>query len=357
MFDELNSGTKAVAERHSFSVDDLDAFLCKHLPGFAGPMTVEQFKGGQSNPTFKLTTPGRNYVLRMKPGPASSLLPSAHAIEREYRVQKALYGSAVPVAEPLLLCDDEGVIGRAFYVMDMVEGRVLWDPTMPGVSLNERSALYDEMNRVIAALHTVDFAARGLSDYGKPANYFTRQIDRWTRQYRASETESIEAMDNLIAWLPENRPPEDGLVSIVHGDFRADNLIFHSSEPKAVAVLDWELSTLGHPLADFAYHCMAWNLPREIRGLAGEDLPGLGIPGEQEYVAKYLERTGFTISGNWNFYHAFNMFRLASINQGVAKRAMDGIASSETAHLAGKTTRRLAELAWSYAGKVDRNIN
>lgn len=355
MFDDQNSGTKAVAPQHTFSLETLTGFLEERLPGFKGPLTAEQFKGGQSNPTFRLSTPDRQYVMRMKPGPASSLLPSAHAIEREFRVQKALFDSDVPVAEPLLLCEDESVIGRAFYIMALVEGRVLWDPMLPGLAPAERAAIYDEMNRVIAALHTVDFKARDLESYGKPANYFARQIDRWTRQYKAAETESIPAMDELIRWLPENLPPEDGLISIVHGDYRLDNLIFDSEKPRAVAVLDWELSTLGHPLADFAYHCMAWNLPREVRGMAGEDLTALGIPSEADYLNTYLERTGFTLSGNWNFYHAFNMFRLAGINQGVAKRALDGIASSDNAHQVGKTTHTLANMAWNYAREVEHS--
>ncbi|OGB25502.1 MAG: aminoglycoside phosphotransferase [Burkholderiales bacterium RIFCSPLOWO2_02_FULL_57_36] len=356
MFDESNSGTKEIAEQHRFDPARLERFLAKNLPGFSGPVSVRQFKGGQSNPTYQLTTPTRAYVMRAKPGPAGTLLPSAHAIEREFRVLTALHGSDVPVAEPLLLCDDEDIIGRAFYIMEMVEGRVLWDPAMPGVSRDERAMLYDEMNRVMATLHTVDIAARGLSDYGKPGNYFARQIDRWTRQYRSAEMESIEAMDQLIAWLPKNMPADDGLSSIVHGDYRVDNLIFGSQGPKVLAVLDWELSTLGHPLADFSYHCMAWNAPREFRGLAGQDLAALGIPNEREYVEKYCRRTGFDITGNWNFYLAFNMFRLAGINQGVAKRALDGIASSDLARQVGNTTRPLAEMAWSYAEKVEKNI-
>jgi len=354
MFEEQNSGTKAIAESHRFDTVRLEAYLRSKLPGFAGPISVEQFKGGQSNPTYKLTTPQHTYVMRAKPGPAAKLLPSAHAIEREFRALSALHGSAVPVAEPLLLCEDEDIIGRAFYLMDMVQGRVLWDPTLPGFSKDERAAIYDEMNRVLAALHTVDFAALGLVGYGKPGNYFARQIERWSKQYRASETEPIEAMDQLIAWLPRNLPADDGLSSIVHGDFRIDNLIFHPTQPKALAVLDWELSTLGHPLADFSYHCMAWHLPRTFRGMAGLDLAALGIPTERAYIEKYCERTEFEIKGNWNFYLAFNLFRLAGINQGVAKRATNGTASSALAQQVGNTTRPLAEMAWSYAEKVIR---
>jgi aminoglycoside phosphotransferase (APT) family kinase protein len=355
MFTAQNSGTKAVAEQHRFDTGRLEAYLRGTLPGFAGPIAVEQFKGGQSNPTYKLTTPHRTCVMRAKPGPAAKLLPSAHAIEREFRVLRALHGSAVPVAEPLLLCEDEDIIGRAFYLMEMVQGRVLWDPALPGLSKDERAGIYDEMNRVIAALHTVDFAALGLADYGKPGNYFARQIERWSKQYRASETERIEAMDQLIAWLPQNLPAEDGLSSIVHGDFRLDNLIFHPTQPKALAVLDWELSTLGHPLADLAYHCMVWHAPREFRGIAGLDQAALGIAQERDYIRKYCERTGFEIKGNWNYYLAFNLFRLAAINQGVAKRAMNGTASSALAQQVGNTTLPLAAMAWSYAEKVIRD--
>ena len=352
MFDEQNSGTRAVAEQHRFDTGRLEAYLCGKLAGFSGPMTVEQFKGGQSNPTYKLTTPQLTYVMRAKPGPAAKLLPSAHAIEREFRVLSALHGSAVPVATPLLLCEDEDIIGRAFYVMDMVQGRVFWDPTLPGFSKDARAAIYDEMNRVLSALHTVDFAALGLFGYGKPGNYFARQIERWSKQYRASETEPIEAMDQMIAWLPQNVPADDGLSSIVHGDFRIDNLIFHPTQPKALAVLDWELSTLGHPLADFSYHCMAWHLPRTFRGMAGEDLAELGIPAERAYIERYCERSGSEIKGNWNFYLAFNLFRLAGINQGVAKRATDGTASSTLAQQIGMTTRPLADMAQLYAEKA-----
>lgn len=240
--------------------------------------------------------------MRSKPGPAAKLLPSAHAIEREYRVMHALAATDVPVARMLALCEDESVIGRAFYVMDFVEGRVLWDPSLPGMSADERAAIYGETNRVIAALHTVDVAAAGLATYGKPGNYFERQIGRWSKQYVASQTESIDAMDRLIEWLPRHIPQVEARVSIVHGDFRLDNLIFHPNEPRVLAVLDWELSTLGDPLADFAYHCMAWHVdPSQFRGIAGLDWTALGIPDEAAYVARYCERTGFAIEGDWNF--------------------------------------------------------
>lgn len=299
--------------------------------------------------------------MRAKPGPKAKLLPSAHAIEREYRVMDALGATDVPVAKMLALCEDEAVIGRAFYVMEFVEGRVLWDQSLPGMTREERGAIYDEMNRVIAALHNVDPNAIGLADYGKPGNYFARQIDRWSRQYQASETESIEAMNRLIDWLPQHIPDEnaggDGnssaRVSIVHGDFRLDNLIFHPTEPRVLAVLDWELSTLGNPLADFSYHCMAWHVePGQFRGIGGLDWATLGIPDEQEYVRRYCERTGLTIQGDWNFYLAYNMFRIAAILQGIMKRVVDGTAASAQAADAGRRAKPMAELAWHYAQKV-----
>ena len=347
-------GTRPVNERQRFDSAALAAWLAQHVDGFAGPLTLEQFAGGQSNPTFKLITPSRTYVMRAKPGPSAKLLPSAHAVEREYRVMHALAGMDVPVAQMLALCEDESVIGRAFYVMEFVEGRVLWDQSLPGMTPAERSVIYDEMNRVIAALHSVDVAAVGLADYGKPGNYFARQIGRWSKQYVASETEPIEAMTRLIDWLPQHMPEETGArVSIVHGDYRLDNLIFHPHEPRVLAVLDWELSTLGDPLADFAYHCMAWHVdPAQFRGIAGLDWAALGIPDEAQYVQRYCERTGFEIHGDWNFYLAYNMFRIAAILQGIMKRVVDGTAASAQALDAGRRARPMAELAWRYAQKV-----
>jgi aminoglycoside phosphotransferase (APT) family kinase protein len=346
-----------VSEHQHFNVETLGAWLRERVDGFAGPLSIEQFAGGQSNPTFKLVTPSRSYVMRAKPGPAAKLLPSAHAIEREYRVMHALADSDVPVARMLALCEDETVIGRAFYVMEYVEGRVLWDQSLPGMRPAERAAIYDEMNRVIAALHTVDVDAAGLADYGKPGNYFARQIGRWSKQYQASETEPIEAMHRLIEWLPQHMPAESdeasARVSIVHGDYRLDNLIFHPSEPRVLAVLDWELSTLGDPLADFAYHCMAWHVdPAQFRGIAGLDWAALGIPDEARYVERYCERTGFSIPDDWNFYLAYNMFRIAAILQGIMKRVVEGTAASTQAADAGRRARPMAELAWSYAQKV-----
>jgi aminoglycoside phosphotransferase (APT) family kinase protein len=345
-------GTTAVQERQRFDVDALDAYLREHVAGFRGPLEVEQFKGGQSNPTFLLKTPGARYVMRAKPAPAAKLLPSAHAVDREYRVITALGGAGVPVPRTFALCEDEAVIGRAFYVMDYAEGRVLWDQSLPGMSKDERRAIYDEMNRVIARLHGVDFKAIGLESYGKPGNYFARQLDRWSKQYRASETEKIEAMDRLMAWLPGAIPPDDE-TTIVHGDYRLDNLVFHPTEPCILAILDWELSTLGHPLADFSYHCMSWHIPpAQFRGIAGLDLPSLGIPTEEEYVATYCRRTGRDRIGHWDFYLAYNMFRLAAILQGIMKRALDGTAASQQALDAGRRARPLAEMGWRYAQRA-----
>ena len=358
------TGTRPVSDSHAFAVTALQDHLQQHQPGFAGPLTVEQFKGGQSNPTYKLITPQRAYVMRTKPGPTAKLLPSAHAIEREFRVMHALAGTDVPVAQMHLLCEDEGVIGRAFYVMEFMDGRVLWDQALPGLSNTERAATYDEMNRVMAALHSVDATAVGLDGYGKPGNYFARQIGRWSKQYLASVTEPITEMDQLIAWLPAHMPAsalDSSQASIVHGDYRLDNLVFHKTEPRVIAVLDWELSTLGHPLADFAYHCMAWHIPPgTFRGIGGLDHAALGIPSEAAYINRYFERTSArtgrarpdALAEDWNFYLAYNLFRLASITQGIAKRVVDGIASSAQARATGASTRPLAEMAWQFAQRA-----
>jgi len=354
---EANTGTKPVAESHAFDVAALERHLAAHLPGFAGPLSVEQFKGGQSNPTYKLLTPTRIYVMRSKPGPASKLLPSAHAVEREFRVMRSLADTAVPVPRMHLLCEDESVIGRAFYVMEFVDGRVLWDQSLPSLAPAGRAAVYDEMNRVIAALHSVDPQSVGLADYGKPGNYFERQIARWTKQYQASITQPIEAMDRLIEWLPAHIPAsarDETQVAIVHGDFRLDNLVFDASEPRIVAVLDWELSTLGHPLADFSYHCMSWHIPPgSFRGIGGLDHAALGIPSEKEYVRRYCERTGRAdpeaVMADWNFYLAYNLFRIAGILQGIAKRVEAGTASSAQARQSAAGARPLAEMGWRIA--------
>jgi len=357
---EANAGTKPVSEQHAFDVAALQSHLEAQLSGFSGPLTIEQFKGGQSNPTYKLITPTQSYVMRSKPGPVAKLLPSAHAIEREFTVMAALHGSGVPVPRMLLLCDDESIIGRAFYVMEFIDGRVLWDQSLPALDNAGRAAIYDEMNRVIAALHNVDVKAAGLEGYGKPGNYFERQIGRWTRQYQASITQPIEAMDRLIDWLPAHIPAsarDDSQVSVVHGDYRLDNLVFHPAEPRVVAVLDWELSTLGHPLADFSYHCVSWHVPPgSFRGLGGVDIASLGIPDEKAYVRRYCERTGRpdpdAVMGDWNFYLAYNMFRLAGILQGIAKRVEMGTASSAQARQAGAGARPLAEMGWAIAQKA-----
>ncbi len=354
---EQFTGTRPVAESHAFDAAALASHLERTLPGFEGPLSVEQFKGGQSNPTYKLITPARAYVMRTKPGPVAKLLPSAHAIEREFRVMKALAGTDVPVAEMLLLCENEAVIGRAFYVMEFMDGRVLWDQSLPGLTRAQRGAVYDEMNRVIAALHKVDIGAAGLEGYGKPGNYFERQIGRWSKQYLASVTETIDEMHQLIDWLPAHLPAtalDNTQVSVVHGDYRLDNLVFDKDEPRIIAVLDWELSTLGHPLADFSYHCMAWHIPPgTFRGIGGLDLDALGIPSEADYVRRYCERTGRgdpqALMADWNFYLAYNLFRLASITQGIAKRVVDGIASSAQARATGESTRPLAKMAWQFA--------
>jgi aminoglycoside phosphotransferase (APT) family kinase protein len=343
-------GTMPVQERHRFDTERLIAYMRAHVDGFAGPLEVEQFKGGQSNPTFLLVTPGTRYVLRRKP--PGKLLPSAHAVDREYRVISALYQAGIPVARSFALCGDETIIGTAFYIMEYVDGRVLWDQALPGMESSERSAIYAEMNRVIAALHQVDYQAVGLGDYGKPGSYLERQIGRWSKQYRASETERIEAMEQLIEWLPRHIPGQEE-TSIVHGDYRLDNVIFHKTEPRILAVLDWELSTLGHPLADFSYHCMYWRLtPEQFRGLGGLDLHALGIPTEEEYVAMYCQRTGRARIDNWDYYAAYNMFRLAAICQGIMGRVVDGTAASEKALESGKKARPLAEAGWRQVEKI-----
>lgn len=353
-------GTRAVAPSQAFNVDALNDYLTENLASYRGPLTVEIFKGGQSNPTYKLITPGAAYVMRAKPGPVAKLLPSAHAIEREFRVLRGLHDTKVPVPEMHCLCEDESVIGRAFYVMEFVDGRVLWDPALPGMSPAERVEIYDEMNRVIAELHQVKFADCGLADYGKPGNYFERQISRWSKQYGASVTKAIPEMDALMQWLPVHIPAsarDESMVSIVHGDYRLDNLLFHPTEPRVLAVLDWELSTLGHPLADFSYHCIAWHIPPgAFRGIGGLDVGALGIPTEEHYIRLYCERTGIStpdeLAVDWNFYLAYNLFRIAAILQGIAKRVETGTASSAQAVSSAAGAPQLAKLAWDFAQKT-----
>jgi len=324
----------------------LGAYLEQHIPGFSGPVSAEKFAGGQSNPTFKLTAGGQSYVLRRKP--PGELLKSAHAVDREFRVISALQNTDVPVPRTYVLCEDEAVIGSMFYVMEYMDGRILWDPALPEAADNaERAAIYDAMNATLAALHNVNVEQVGLADYGRPGNYFERQVDRWSKQYRASETQRIEAMETLLQWLPAHMPPDDGSVSLVHGDYRLDNMMFHATEPRVIALLDWELSTLGHPLADLANQCMAWMLPREaeIKGLAGIDRRALGIPTDEEYIARYCERTGRDSIDNWHFYMVFSLFRLAAILQGIVKRAQIGTASSAEADSRGAMVVPLAEMA------------
>ena len=359
--DASQTGTRPVSDAHRLDIDALQAWLSAHVPGFRGPLQIALFKGGQSNPTYQLTTPEARYVLRAKPGPASKLLPSAHAVEREFAVMQALQGSGVPVARMLALCEDESVIGRVFFVMEFVDGRVLWDPSLPGVAVAERAPIYDEMNRVMAALHTVDWAGRGLAGFGKPGNYLARQIARWTRQYQASVTEPIAEMDALIDWLPAHIPPgaQADTTRLVHGDFRLDNMIFHPTEPRVLAVLDWELSTLGHPLADFNYHCLAWHTPAGPgRGLEGLDLTAAGLPALDTYIARYCERTGLAtpeqLRADWDFYLAYSLFRLAAIAQGIAKRVEAGTAASAQARAAGASARPRAQRAWQFAQQFAR---
>ncbi|RQN37708.1 phosphotransferase [Paraburkholderia tropica] len=350
------SGTRPVADAHVFDVARLATWMREHLHDFAGGVHVEQFKGGQSNPTFLLGAGGARYVLRRKP--PGVLLPSAHAVDREYRVIRTLAQTDVPVAKAYALCEDAAVIGSPFYLMEYVEGRIFWDAALPGMTPQARGAIYDEMNRVIAALHSVDPDAIGLGDYGRAGNYIERQVARWTKQYRASETERIEAADHLIDWLPKHLPAGDER-RIVHGDYRLDNVIFDAREPRILAVLDWELSTLGHPLVDFAYHCMIWHMEAGARrGLIGLDLDALGIPGEKAYLQRYLQRAARVSRDDvsevdWGYYLVFNMFRLVGILQGVMARALQGNASSALALETGKRTRPLAEQAWALAREVD----
>lgn len=345
----LQNETGEVRSAHRFDVAALEAYMQQHVAGFRGPLTVRQFTGGQSNPTFLLTASDQRYVMRKKP--PGKLLASAHQVDREYRVIRALASTDVPVARVYALCMDDAVIGSAFYVMDCVEGRIFRDPQLPGLSREERAAIYDEMNDVMARLHRVDHEAVGLADFGKPGNYFQRQIGRWTKQYEAARTDDVEAMTNLIRWLPAHIPPGDE-TCIVHGDFRLENSIFHPTEPRMLAMLDWELSTLGHPLADLAYNCLLYHMNSPTQGsLVGIDLAAMGIPTEQEYVADYCRRTGRPDVENWDFYLAFSLFRLASIAQGVYKRGLDGNASSEQAMTYGMICQLLAHLAWSMVEK------
>ena len=344
MSDAVVGQTTGVRAGHEIDLATLERYLIDHVEGFRGPLEIRQFEGGQSNPTYFLRTPGRDYVVRKKP--PGQLLPSAHAVDREYRVMRALAATGVPVPPTLHLCDDSAVVGTPFFVMGCVEGRVFSQPHLPGVPAADRAAMYADMADVLARLHGVDVAAIGLSDYGKPGNYYARQIGRWGQQYVAAKTGEIASMNRLMEWLPANIPAGDD-VAIVHGDYRVENLIFHPTEPRIVAIVDWELSTLGHPLADLAYNCLTYHLPQEALGRAeAVDQDRSGLPDEAEYVAAYCRRTGRAGIANWNFYLAFSMFRLASILQGVYARGLQGNAASEYALQRGAAARLIADRAW-----------
>ena len=345
------TGTKDVAEPLRFDLARLEAYLAREVPRFAGPLTVRQFKGGQSNPTYLLETPARKYVLRRKP--PGKLLPSAHAIDREFRVIQALSAKRFPVARPLVYCADDSIAGTPFYVMSFVEGRVFWNPDMPGSNPAERFAIYNVMVGTLARLHSYDPAGIGLADFGRGENYVARQVDRWSKQYRASQTQTIDEMERLIEWLPGHIPPA-GPVRLVHGDYRLDNMIFDVTSPRVLAVLDWELSTLGDPLADFTYHLMQWHMPPEDSGagtgsLLGFDLAALGIPSLSAYVEMYRARTGFDPRPHLSTYLAYNFFRIAAILQGIAGRVRDGTATSEHAPARAQMVRPLAEIARRFA--------
>nr|WP_087573855.1 phosphotransferase [Sphingomonas sp. CDS-1] len=346
-----NSGTTAVRQGYQVDLVRLDQWMTAHVEGYAGPLKIEQFKGGQSNPTYKLITPDRNYVLRRKP--PGQLLKGAHAVEREARVLEALAVNGFPVARPLALCADDAVIGTWFYVMEMVEGRIFWDATFPDVPRDQRPLYFDAMNAAMAQLHGLDPIAVGLGDYGRAARYLERQIGRWSDQYRAEEAAGRDQnMDKLLEWLPAHLPVGDE-TAIVHGDFRCDNMIFHPTEPRVLAVLDWELSTLGHPLADFAYHAMMYRMPPDIvAGLAGADLAVLNIPSEAEYISAYCARTGRDGIADYGFHIAFNLFRVAAIFHGIKARAIRGTAASANAIERARNFPRLAALAWAAAEQI-----
>ena len=328
-----------------FDVDKLARYLEANVIGFKGPLKAEKFAGGQSNPTFKISAGSGEYVLRRKP--PGELLKSAHAVDREYRVLSALADTDVPVAQVYHLCEDDAIIGSMFYLMEYMHGRVLWDPALPNMSTVQRGEIFDQMNQVLVSLHSLDIEAAGLQDYGRPGNYFARQIGRWTKQYQASEIDSIADMDRLIEWLPENTPEDDGKLVLAHGDFRLDNMMFHATESQPIALLDWELSTLGHPYADLAYQCMQLRLDNDsvLAGLGGVDRRALGIPSEQDYVALYCQRMGIESIPNWNFYMIFSMFRFAAILEGVGQRALGGNASSDKAAQMRELVKPLAKMA------------
>ena len=345
------SGTGEIRTGQEIDSARLEAWMQENVEGYHGPLTIQQFKGGQSNPTYKLITPSQNYVLRRKP--PGILLPSAHAVDREYRVITALHGQGFPAPRTFGLCKDDSVIGTWFYIMDCVDGRVIWDTIFPDVPRDDRAAYFDAMNKTMADLHIIDIEKAGLTDFGKPGNYFARQIARWSRQYiEDPDAGRVPSMDKLVEWLPNHIPPGDE-TSVVHGDYRCDNMIFHPTEPKVVAVLDWELSTLGHPLADFSYHLMMYRMPpATTTGLIGSDLKALGIPTEAEYVAAYCRRTGRDGIPDLDFYMAYNMFRLAGIIHGIRGRVVRGTAASAHAKKSAEGVELLADLAWEQAQKV-----
>ncbi|OCK58399.1 phosphotransferase family protein [Bradyrhizobium sp. LMTR 3] len=342
--DEEFSGTRPVEERHRVDERSLARWMAEHIEGYAGPLTVLQFKGGQSNPTYRLNTPTRSYVMRRKP--FGKLLPSAHAVDREFRIISALREQGFPTAHAYALCTDEDVIGAAFYVMSMEEGRVFWDPKLPSLPAEVRPKIFRSKIQSLAKLHLYDPEKIGLGDFGRPGNYFARQVDRWTRQYRASETQYIPEVEKLIEWLPRTLP-EQKRVSIVHGDYRLDNMIFHPVEPRVCAVLDWELSTIGDPMADLTYLLMQWIMP----GLQGADLAALNIPNMEEAADIYCDYTG-TALPDLNWYFSYNMFRLVGITQGIAARIRDGTAASAKAIESAKRTEPLAKASWIYAQKA-----
>ncbi|MFT6552053.1 MAG: aminoglycoside phosphotransferase (APT) family kinase protein [Zhongshania marina] len=340
-----------MANEFELDIASLTAYLEANVDGFKGPLTAEKFAGGQSNPTYLIEAASGKYVLRRKP--PGELLKSAHAVDREFRVMQALASTEVPVPKMRVLCDDDSVIGSMFYLMDFLDGRIMWDAALPEQTPVERTAIYDAMNKVLADLHNVDIEKAGLSDYGKPGNYFERQLSRWTKQYRASETETVPSMEKMMVWLSDNLPEDDGLVCINHGDFRLDNMMFAHDSSEVLALLDWELSTLGHPYADLAYQCMQLRIPSDaaIPGLGDVDREALGIPSEKAYVQQYCQRRGIAEIDNWIFYLAFSFFRLSAILQGVYKRALDGNASSKKAMDYGALAAPLADLGWALIEK------
>lgn len=346
---EKFSGTKDVQDHLRFDSASLERWMQNNVDGFSGPLEVKEFKGGQSNPTYQLVTPDARYVLRRKP--PGTLMPSAHAVDREFRVISALHGAGFPVPRAYALCEDETIIGTMFYVMEMVEGRIYWDLALPDQTPAERGAIYDAMVTTLAELQGLDYAAVGLEGFGKTSDYMARQIHRWTKIYVASETNRIGRMDELNAWLPKHIPQADE-ICIIHGDYRLDNMILHPTEPRVIAVLDWELSTLGHPLGDFTYHMAPWIIPavdERVSSLEGLDLPALGIPTEEQYIARYCELTGRKSVDHLNFYKAYTVWRLAAIYQGIIKRVQDGTAASADAPRTTDIVEQFAERAWQYA--------